>query len=130
MPNPQSALETSVLIAGAGPVGMIMALDLASRGVDVIVVEKRTQDAKPQERCNHIAARTLEVFRRLGVADEIRGAGMPATMSAISHASGGESGTTWRQHAPQPFLHDTWRPSRASRSTATSVSLPLMPRKP
>ena len=57
---------------------MTLALDLASRGVHSIVVEKRPLGAPPRQRCNHIAARTMEIFRRLGVASEIREAGLPA----------------------------------------------------
>lgn len=72
------SIRTSVVVVGAGPVGMTLALDLASRGVDVTVIEQRTQDALPRQRCNHISARTLEIFRRLGVADEIRETGLPA----------------------------------------------------
>lgn len=71
-------IRSSILIVGAGPVGMTLALDLASRGVHSIVVEKRPLDASPRQRCNHIAARTMEIFRRLGVASEIREAGLPA----------------------------------------------------
>ena len=37
----KSTLDTQVLIVGAGPVGMTLALDLAWRGVDVIVAERR-----------------------------------------------------------------------------------------
>jgi 2-polyprenyl-6-methoxyphenol hydroxylase-like FAD-dependent oxidoreductase len=67
-----------VVIVGAGPVGMTTALDLAKRGVDVIIVEKKAKNDAPRQRCNHISAKTLEIFRRLGVADEIRNAGLPA----------------------------------------------------
>ena len=35
------AIETQVLIVGAGPVGLTLAIDLAGRGVDVIVAEAR-----------------------------------------------------------------------------------------
>lgn len=34
-------VQASVLIVGAGPVGMTLALDLASRGVEVVVVDAR-----------------------------------------------------------------------------------------
>lgn len=70
-------IPVSVAIVGAGPVGMTLALDLASRGVDVAVIEQRPADAPPRQRCNHLAARTLEIFRRLGGAGEIRDAGLP-----------------------------------------------------
>ncbi|MDB5697700.1 MAG: FAD-dependent oxidoreductase [Alphaproteobacteria bacterium] len=71
-------VESQVLIVGAGPVGMTLALDLAQRGIDVVLVEQRGRDDEPRKRCNHISARSLEIFRQLGVASEIRQAGLPA----------------------------------------------------
>lgn len=69
-------METQVIIVGAGPVGLTLAIDLGQRGIECILIE---QKAEPQflpkmERCN---ARTMEIFRRLGMADRIRAAGMP-----------------------------------------------------
>lgn len=56
---------------------MTLALDLASRGVDVLLLECEAEDRAPQQRCNHISARTMEVFRRLGIVSEVRNAGLP-----------------------------------------------------
>jgi 2-polyprenyl-6-methoxyphenol hydroxylase-like FAD-dependent oxidoreductase len=70
--------ESDVLIVGAGPVGLTLAIDLAWRGIDVTVVETRAPAAPPEPKCNHVAARTMEIFRRLGVAGKIRNAGLPA----------------------------------------------------
>ncbi|KAA1003806.1 2-polyprenyl-6-methoxyphenol hydroxylase [Paraburkholderia panacisoli] len=69
-------MKTQVVIVGAGPVGLTLAIDLGMRGIECLLVE---QKAEPQflpkmERCN---ARTMEIFRRLGIADRIRAAGMP-----------------------------------------------------
>jgi 2-polyprenyl-6-methoxyphenol hydroxylase-like FAD-dependent oxidoreductase len=70
--------EADVLIAGAGPVGLTLAIDLAWRGINVTVVETRAPAALPEPKCNHVAARTMEIFRRLGVAEKVRDAGLPA----------------------------------------------------
>ena len=66
-----------VLIVGAGPVGLTLAIDLAWRGIKVTVVEIRPRAAPPEPKCNHVAARTMEIFRRLGIADKVRNAGLP-----------------------------------------------------
>ena len=69
---------TQVLIVGAGPVGLTLAMDLASRGVRVTVVELRDAGEPPSVKCNHVSARSMEVYRRLGLALEVRNAGLPA----------------------------------------------------
>lgn len=69
--------ETQVAIVGAGPVGLCLALDLAWRGIQVTVVEQRAAGQPPSVKCNHIASRTMEAFRRLGFVDRIRAAGLP-----------------------------------------------------
>jgi 2-polyprenyl-6-methoxyphenol hydroxylase-like FAD-dependent oxidoreductase len=70
--------ESQVLIVGAGPVGLTLAIDLAWRGINVTVVETRARAASPDPKCNHVAARTMEIFRRLGIAEKVRNAGLPA----------------------------------------------------
>src|SRR5271163_1928544 len=70
-------MDTDVLIVGAGPVGLTLALDLGRRGIRCVLIE---QKAEPQflpkmERCN---ARTMEMYRRIGLSDPIRAAGLPA----------------------------------------------------
>jgi 2-polyprenyl-6-methoxyphenol hydroxylase-like FAD-dependent oxidoreductase len=70
-------LRSNVLIVGGGPVGTTLAMDLAWRGVDVIVLEQRRRGEPPSVKCNHVAARTMEVFRRLGVVQAVRDAGLP-----------------------------------------------------
>ena len=71
-------MKTRVLIVGGGPVGLTLAMDLAWRGIDVVVAERRPPDDPPNVKCGQIGARSMEIFRRLGVADKLRGIGLPA----------------------------------------------------
>ncbi|TJZ98873.1 FAD-dependent monooxygenase [Actinacidiphila oryziradicis] len=65
-----------VLVVGAGPTGLTLAIDLARRGVACHVIEATEQRAV-NPRCNTTSARSMEIFRRLGLADEVRRAGLP-----------------------------------------------------
>lgn len=71
------SLDTSVLVVGGGPVGLTLAMDLASRCVDVTVIETRRAGEPPNVKCNQLSARSMEIFRRLGIADMIRNTGLP-----------------------------------------------------
>lgn len=70
-------LNAPVLVVGAGPVGMTLALCLARRGIASTLVEMLPADALPDVKCNHISARSMELFRALGVAQDLRAAGLP-----------------------------------------------------
>jgi 2-polyprenyl-6-methoxyphenol hydroxylase-like FAD-dependent oxidoreductase len=72
------SLHSQVLIVGAGPVGLTAAMDLAARGIDVVVTEIREAGEPPNVKCNHVSARSMEVFRRLGIVQQVRDAGLPA----------------------------------------------------
>lgn len=65
--------ETFVLIVGGGPVGLTAAIDLAQRNVPAILVTQNLKTAT-QPRCNFVNARSMEQYRRLGLAKEIRAA--------------------------------------------------------
>ena len=69
--------DTDVLIIGGGPVGLTLAYDLGRRGVKCTLVEQKEAPAflPKMERCN---ARTMEIYRRMGLAGKIRAAGLPA----------------------------------------------------
>lgn len=74
MPVPPA--ECSVLIAGGGPCGLMLANELGRRGVTAILVDQKATTAfNPQ--ANATQARTMEHFRRLGFAQEIRALGLP-----------------------------------------------------
>jgi 2-polyprenyl-6-methoxyphenol hydroxylase-like FAD-dependent oxidoreductase len=69
-------LQTQVIIVGAGPVGLTLAIDLGRRGIRCVLLEQKEapQFLPKMERCN---ARTMEIYRRIGIAQKIRDAGFP-----------------------------------------------------
>src|ERR1700726_2531616 len=67
--------ESEVLIVGAGPTGLTLAIDLGKRGVRCTLIEQKAQPAflPKMERIN---ARTMEIYRRMGLAQQIRAAAL------------------------------------------------------
>ena len=70
-------MDPQVIIAGAGPTGLTLAVDLGMRGIRCTLIEQKEapQFLPKMERCN---ARSMEIYRRMGLADKIRAAGLPA----------------------------------------------------
>jgi len=62
--------QTDVLVVGAGPTGLVLALWLKRLGVDVRIVD-RAAEAGTTSRALAVHARTLELYRQVGLADEV-----------------------------------------------------------
>jgi 2-polyprenyl-6-methoxyphenol hydroxylase-like FAD-dependent oxidoreductase len=67
-----------VLIAGGGPVGMTLALELARRGINCTLVE-RNETTTRHPKMDITNARSMELFRRLGLSPALRAAAVPET---------------------------------------------------
>jgi len=100
--------RSEVLIVGAGPTGLALALWLTKQGVEVRIVDK-TAEPGTTSRALAVQARTLELYRQLDLADEVvkRGHKTPAVNlwvkgknAAHVHFENVGSGLT-----PYPFLH-------------------------
>lgn len=72
MPTAASAAERSVVIAGGGPVGLALALELARHGLRPLVLEQRARGTHHPARTNLTNARSMEHFRRWGIAEQLR----------------------------------------------------------
>jgi 2-polyprenyl-6-methoxyphenol hydroxylase-like FAD-dependent oxidoreductase len=69
-------VDARVIVIGAGPCGLTVAIELGRRGIRTIVLEEKTSPARfPQ--ANATQARTMEHYRRLGLAERIRSQGLP-----------------------------------------------------
>ena len=63
--------DFDVVISGAGPVGMTLALDLGKRGIRTLIVE-RNETTTRHPKMDITNARSMEIFRHLGIAEELR----------------------------------------------------------
>lgn len=68
-------MDASVIVVGAGPVGLALAINLGRAGIKTILLERNPepQFLPKMERCN---ARSMEMFRRIGLSKKIRDAGL------------------------------------------------------
>jgi 2-polyprenyl-6-methoxyphenol hydroxylase-like FAD-dependent oxidoreductase len=69
--------QHDVIVAGAGPVGLTLAIDLGRRGVRCLIIE-RSPTTLPYPKMDRSNARTMEFYRRIGIADRVRALGYPA----------------------------------------------------
>ncbi len=73
-----SKMEHAVVIAGAGPAGMVLAAELALANVDVAIVEKRPDHNLVGSRAGGFHSRTIEMFDQRGVAERFLAEGQTA----------------------------------------------------
>jgi len=113
--------ESGVIIVGAGPVGLTLTIDLGLRGIRCTLIERKHAPAflPKMERCN---ARTMEMYRRIGLSEKIRAAGLRADvpMDVFIVLSMKEPPLL---HTPYPSVEAARRAIAAS----TDGSMPLEP---
>ena len=68
--------DTDVIVVGGGPAGLVLAIELGRRNIRCILFDE-DDSTTPNPQANATQARTMEHFRRLGFADEVRAEGMP-----------------------------------------------------
>jgi 2-polyprenyl-6-methoxyphenol hydroxylase-like FAD-dependent oxidoreductase len=76
--------EHAVVIAGAGPTGLMLAGELALAGIDVTIVERRPDQDLPGSRAGGLQARTIEVFDQRGIADRFLAEGQVAQVAGFA----------------------------------------------
>src|SRR5271169_6466339 len=100
--------RSEVLIVGAGPTGLALALWLTKQGVEVRIVDK-TAEPGTTSRALAVQARTLELYRQLDLVDEVveRGHKTPAVNLWVKgkNAAHVSFETVGLGLTPYPFLH-------------------------
>jgi 2-polyprenyl-6-methoxyphenol hydroxylase-like FAD-dependent oxidoreductase len=76
--------EHAVVIAGAGPTGLVLGAELALAGVDVAIVERRLTQDLLGSRAGGLHARTLELFDQRGIVDRFLAKGQVAQTAAFA----------------------------------------------
>jgi 2-polyprenyl-6-methoxyphenol hydroxylase-like FAD-dependent oxidoreductase len=76
--------EHAVVIAGAGPTGLMLSAELALAGVDVGIVERRTGQELHGSRAGGLSSRTIEVLDQRGVADRFLAEGQVAQVAGFA----------------------------------------------
>src|SRR5437868_13315635 len=101
------SVDTDVLVVGAGPTGLMLANQLARRGVRTMIVDRHAGPAR-ETRALGVQARTLEIYARLGIVDRALELGRRATGANVwaerrwmARAPLGEAG---RGVTPYPFI--------------------------
>jgi 2-polyprenyl-6-methoxyphenol hydroxylase-like FAD-dependent oxidoreductase len=77
-----SGKPTEVLIVGAGPTGLVLAVWLARLGVEVRVIDK-TAEPGTTSRALAVQARTLEFYRQIGLADAVLARGREVSAARL-----------------------------------------------
>ncbi len=100
-------METEVLIVGAGPTGLMLANQLARRGVRALIIDRHPGPSL-QTRALGVQARTLEIYSKLGIADRAidlgkrgNGAHLWSEGRQIGHVSLSDAG---EKSTPYPYI--------------------------
>src|SRR5690349_1500482 len=66
----EATMKTDVLIVGAGPTGLALAVQLIRHGVDFVIMDKR-EGTTPFSKAIGVQARTLEIYQQIDLAEQL-----------------------------------------------------------
>lgn len=119
----ETTYDTPVLITGGGPVGMVLALELARYEIRSILVE-RNESTTSHPKMDLTNGRSMELFRRLGIIDEVRAVGVPEDQTMdITYST---SATGFRLHTFDYGTPDQYRKRSHEINDGTMTLEPYM----
>ncbi|MGQ0621408.1 MAG: FAD-dependent monooxygenase [Panacagrimonas sp.] len=116
--------RTPVLIVGAGPVGLTLALNLSRLGIPSVVLNDRT-GTTTHPRLDVVNCRSMEIFRQLGISEAIRAAGNPLTSNQYAAYAASASGPWYRVLRDRHLFYPPVAQARRKIEECTDGSLPL-----
>lgn len=115
--------DTQVLIAGGGPAGLTLALELGARGIACVLVNDAPHTAR-HPKANAVSSRTMEHMRRHGIAERLRARGLapdhPTDLTYFTSLTGHEIG-----RFRQPSRAEALAEAKAGTSRWASPEPPL-----
>lgn len=119
--------EYDVIIIGGGPVGLTLAISLGQRNISVLLLNER-RETTDHPRLDVLNPRTMEIYRRLGLADAIRAVGtpldQPQTIMAVDRI-GAEP--VWMLSDERHLLNSTLKSREVIAKCSDGGELPLEP---
>ena len=133
--------EHSMVIAGGGPTGLMLAGELALAGVDVAIVERRADQKLAGSRAGGLHARTIEVLDQRGIADRFLSEGQAMQVAAdtglmtMMHAENGPAIDVLAEQLYQsgktdPYYHGIARAwQMEEEATHRAIMLRILPKR-
>lgn len=117
-------IDTPVLISGAGPVGLTLALNLSRLGIRSVLLNDRRQTTT-HPKLDVVNCRSMEIFRQLGLAERIRAAGNPTDANQYSAMAASASGPFYSVMSDRHLIYQPVSQAEQAIRACRDGSLPL-----
>ena len=117
-------IQSPVLIAGGGPVGLTLALALSRQDIRSIVVNDRL-NTTTHPKLDVVNCRSMEIYRQLGLAETIRAHGNPPDANQYSAFAASASGPFYAVMSTRHMIYQPVAQAREAISKTSDGSLPL-----